>query len=392
MSTSPTLRPGFTATGKPRNPSNRLGLDYRREAEAFVQRPRAILDAHLHLAGPGAVRIFREAASLYGVGKFLSMTPLELVPAVQDELGDDVRFIAVPNYFGSDRRHEHGPGFLEAIEAFHSMGSRVVKFWSAPRGLDYGRESGAPDLLRLDSANRLEAMRLAASLDMTFMVHVADPDTWFATRYADASLYGTKASHYEPLRRMLDRFEVPWIAAHCGGWPEDLDFLDTLLDAHPNLSLDISATKWVVREISRHPRDRVVRFFARWRGRLLFGSDIVTHEDHLRGGEKTEMGAKASDADSAFDLYASRYWAYRTMLETEWTGESPIADPDLAAVEPSRFSAEDAPTLRGLTLPEEILGDLYHEAARRLFEDAEGDEAQAPASASANRPVDRSTA
>ncbi|MGA1400551.1 MAG: hypothetical protein ACO38P_09200, partial [Phycisphaerales bacterium] len=94
----------------------------------------------------------------------------------------------------------------------------------------------------------------------------------------------------------------------------------------------------------------------------------------------------------AFDLYASRYWAYRTMLETAWTGESPIADPDLAAVEPSRFNAEDAPTLRGLTLPEEILEDLYHEAARRFFEDADGDEAQAPARASANRPVDRSTA
>ena len=147
------------------------------------------------------------------------MTPLELVPAVQDELGDDVRFIAVPNYFGTDRRNEHGPGFLSAIETFHAMGSRVVKFWSAPRGLDYGRESGAPDLLRLDSPNRREAMRLAASLGMTFMVHVADPDTWFATRYADASLYGTKASHYEPLRRLLDEFTVPWIAAHCGCWP-----------------------------------------------------------------------------------------------------------------------------------------------------------------------------
>lgn len=389
MPSDTTLRPGFTATGRPRNPSNRLGLDYRREAEAFPRRGRVILDAHLHLAGPNAVRIFREAASRYGVGKFLSMTPLELVPAVQDELGDDVRFIAVPNYFGTDRRHEHGPGFLSAIETFHAMGSRVVKFWSAPRGLDYGRESGAPDLLRLDSPNRREAMRLAASLGMTFMVHVADPDTWFATRYADASLYGTKASHYEPLRRLLDEFTVPWIAAHCGGWPEDLDFLDALLADHRNLVLDISATKWIVRELSRHPRERMLAFFTRWRGRLLFGSDIVTHEDHLRGGEKTEMGAKASDPDSAFDLYASRYWAYRTMLETDWSGESPIADPDLAAADPARHASDDAPPLQGLALPEPILEDLYHEAARRLFEDPAAVAAQAPASASAKHRDDR---
>ena len=389
MPSDTTLRPGFTATGRPRNPSNRLGLDYRREAEAFPRRGRVILDAHLHLAGPNAVRIFREAASRYGVGKFLSMTPLELVPAVQDELGDDVRFIAVPNYFGTDRRHEHGPGFLSAIETFHAMGSRVVKFWSAPRGLDYGRESGAPDLLRLDSHNRREEMRLAASLGMTFMVHVADPDTWFATRYADASLYGTKASHYEPLRRLLDEFTVPWIAAHCGGWPEDLDFLDALLADHRNLVLDISATKWIVRELSRHPRERMLAFFTRWRGRLLFGSDIVTHEDHLRGGEKTEMGAKASDHDSAFDLYASRYWAYRTMLETDWSGESPIADPDLAAADPARHASDDAPPLQGLALPEPILEDLYHEAARRLFEDPAAVAAQAPASASAKHRDDR---
>ena len=359
-------RPGFTADGRFRNPSNRLGLDYRREAQAFAPRSRPIFDAHLHLAGPTAVRIFQEAAALYGVTRFLSMTPIEHVPAVQEALGDAVRFIAVPNYFGSDRRFEHGPGFLDAIERFHRLGSRVVKFWSAPRGLDYGRESGDPDLLRLDSPNRITAMELAASLDMTFMVHVADPDTWFATRYADPELYGTKASHYEPLRRLLDRFEVPWIAAHCGGWPEDLDFLDALLLDHPNVRLDISATKWMVRELSKHPRERLLEFFRRWRGRLLFGSDIVTHEDHLRSGEKTEMGAKADDADSAFDLYASRYWAYRTMLETEWHGTSPIADPDLAAVDAARDPL-DAPSLRGFALPEEILDTLYHEAAAQLF-------------------------
>ncbi|HRI41291.1 MAG TPA: hypothetical protein PLW54_06390, partial [Bacteroidia bacterium] len=81
------------------------------------------------------------------------------------------------------------------------------------------------------------------------MVHIADPDTWFATRYSDARRYGTKREQYQGLERMLDRFTNPWIAAHMGGWPEDLGFLDGMLARHPNLHIDTSATKWVVRAL-----------------------------------------------------------------------------------------------------------------------------------------------
>ena len=71
-------------------------------------------------------------------------------------------------------------------------------------------------------------MELAAELGMIFMVHVSDPDTWFATKYRDPSLYGTKQSQYEPLEPLLERFPRPWIAAHMAGSPEDLGFLAKL--------------------------------------------------------------------------------------------------------------------------------------------------------------------
>ena len=35
---------------------------------------------------------------------------------------------------------------------------------------------------------------------------------------------------------------------------------DRLLEAHPNLHLDTSATKWMVRELGRHSRDEIVSF------------------------------------------------------------------------------------------------------------------------------------
>ncbi|MGA1266104.1 MAG: hypothetical protein ACO32J_02865 [Phycisphaerales bacterium] len=348
----------------PRNPSNLHDRDYRSEAGRMAMLEHGIVDAHAHVNGARAARLLREAMDLYGVTHVWSMTALEQVPQIQEVLGDRLRLIAVPDFGGKDRRHAHGAGFLDRIRAYHGHGARICKFWAAPRITDYAIEAGDPSMFRLDSPLRIEAMELAASLGMAFMTHVADPDTWFATRYADHARYGRKAEHYEPLERLLKRFGVPWIAAHMGGWPENLEFLDGLLERHANLHLDASATKWMVRELSRHPRQRLVDFLARHRGRVLFGSDIVTTDDHLAPApDKTEMAAKASAPEDAFDLYASRYWALRTLWESDHDGPSPIADPDLALVHPDRHGPMDAPRLRGKRLPGDLLRSLYRDAA-----------------------------
>jgi hypothetical protein len=351
----------------PRNPSNLHGLDYRAEAARFQRLSHPIIDVHAHVQGARASRLLREAMDLYGVHDIWSMTALDQVSAVREVLGQRLRLIAVPDFASKDRRHAHGEGFLERIQAYHALGARICKFWAAPRITDFAVELGDASMFRLDAPPRIEAMRLAESLGMSFMTHVADPDTWFATRYADATRYGQKADHYLPLERLLDRFQVPWIAAHMGGWPEDLGFLAGLLDRHANLNLDASATKWMVRELSRHDRAALVDFLDRFRGRILFGSDIVTTDDHLVHAEgKTEMAAKASAPEDAFDLYASRYWALRTLWETDHEGTSPIADPDLAMVDPSRHGPLDAPTLRGKRLPPDLLRTLYFDAASEL--------------------------
>ncbi|MEE2972533.1 MAG: hypothetical protein VX672_05360, partial [Planctomycetota bacterium] len=215
---------------------------------------------------------------------------------------------------------------------------------------------------------RRAGMEVAADLGMGIMIHVADPDTWFGTKYADESIYGSKAAQYEPLEAVLDDYPVPFMVAHMGGWPEDLAFLDGLLSRHSNLHLDASATKWIVREISRHDPAEVLAFLRRHRGRILFGSDIVTLDEHLEpaGDDATEMTRKASTREEAFDLYASRYWALRRLWESDHDGESPIADPDLAMVDPERHTELDAPRLRGMSLPTEVLRDFYRDAARGL--------------------------
>lgn len=351
-----------------RNTSNLSGLDYQAEAAQFTKRPFPIIDVHSHLSGDEAAEIYRRAAELYGIGLTYSMTGPESAASVRRVLGDAVRFIVTPAFEPKNLRHALTTGFVERIHQLREHGARMVKFWAAPRGHDLGEKVGFADALRIDAPHYQDAMKLTQDLGMAAMVHVGDPDTWFATKYSDAGRYGSKAEHYERFEAILDRFSMPFVAAHLGGWPENLPFLNGMLERHSNLYLDTSAAKWMIRELSRHPQDEVVSFFTRWKGRLLFGSDIVVTDSHLStDGADDEMAQKAAGAAEAFDLYASRYWALRTMFERNHSGNSPIADPDLAMVDPQKFTPQDSPPLTGRQLADDVLRSLYHDAADALL-------------------------
>ena len=353
--------------------ANRMGVDYRAEAARLGLPPRPIIDVHTHVNGARAAEIYREVMDVYGVERTYSQTQIAQAPDVVRALGDRVRFIAIPEYMQPDGGRAFREGFLENLDRWHDeFGARCVKLWNAPRWRDLARSFPDPDsMLELDSPWRIKIAERAVELGMMFMTHIADPDTWFATKYADASLYLEKREHYAPLERMLDRFPVPWIAAHMGGTPEDLGFLTGLMERHDNLLLDTSATKWMVRELSKHPRDELLMFLERFRGRVLFGSDIVTLEDHLTPSDPAEkrFGAQLAESEEdAFELYAGRYWALRTMWETGYKGESNIADPDLMMIDPDHCDEMSAPALTGRSLPPELLDMLYRGASEATIE------------------------
>ena len=362
---------GSTGDGTFRNDANRLGLDYATEAGLLPRPPVPIVDIHAHINGRAAARVWARVADLYGVERVYTMCRFQETEAVRETLGDRVRFIAFPDWSHADKESVHRGAYLEIIRQYRERyDASVVKFWSGPTLID--NAGGDPaDLIEFDSHWRVRQAELATDLGMMFMVHIADPDTWFRAKYTDVARYRRKRDHYASFERMLERFSQPWIAAHMGGSAEDLDFLDGLLERHANLYLDTSATKWVVRALGAHTNDRVVRFFSRWRGRLLFGSDIVTMDDHLSIEKANTISVKSEQASSeaeAFDLYASRYWALRTMFETGYVGESPVVDPDLHMLEPDRFDERAAPTLRGLALPRELLVELYRATAESVVE------------------------
>jgi len=344
--------------------ANRLGLDYVEEAERLGPPVRPIIDGHLHVNGGRAAGVFRRVMDLYGIDRLYTQTQLASASAVREVLGDRVSFIAIPEYMAEDRERAMTVGFLENLDVWaNEFGARCVKLWQAPRLKDFVEQAGGDwDDHRMDGPWRVRIAERACELGMMLMTHVADPDTWFATEYKDNARYGVKLDHYAPWERMMERFAVPWLGAHLGGWPEDLEFLTGLLERHPKLFLDTSATKWIVREISRHPRDELLAFMTRFKDRIIFGSDIVTHDDHLAPspeGEKKFGAELASNEDEAFELYASRYWALRTMWESDYEGESNIADPDLAKLDPDRYDAMSAPRLRGKSMPRDLLEVFY---------------------------------
>ncbi|QVL33107.1 amidohydrolase family protein [Telmatocola sphagniphila] len=271
----------------------------------------------------------------FGIARTVTMCPVQDIAPLREKFGDALVFNGMINKKKIDDSDDEA---YKSLDAFLAEGIKILKLWSAPRGRERGLVVNAP--WRIESIKRA----IAAGVQVV-MVHVGDPDNWWNTVYKETAKFGTKADQYLPFREMLERFpEVTWIGAHMGGNPEHPDELQRLLEDYPHLCLDTSATKWQVREISRHP-EAIRNLITKFPDRFMFGSDLVTryglHKEH----------------------YTSRYWCQRTLFESHWSGTSPIADGDYVAA-----AGEPAlPALRGIELPEEVLLKVYRLNALRIL-------------------------
>ena len=332
-----------TVNTKPLTDANRLGLDYQAEAKVLPYCG-PIYDVHSHIQSVESAHTMLEVMDAYGIDKIWTMSNLEILPELRDVMGDRVEFIAIPNFSRKDEEDTFTDDWHKRIELFAEQGTKICKFWAAPRGLDFDPS------FAIDHPLRRISMDIARDCGMMFMTHVGDPDTWFQTHYKDSSKYGTKKSNRLALERMLDEYgDVTWIAAHMAAHPEHLDTLQEILDRHSNLYLDSSATKWMIRELSKHDRKTMLDFYRNNCDRILFGSDIVANSDNI-----------------SFELYASRYWALRTLYETDYKGASPIVDPDLELLNPEGGDKQTA-NLQCASFPQELLECLYFKANNDLL-------------------------
>jgi predicted TIM-barrel fold metal-dependent hydrolase len=327
---------------------NVTGLDFSDRRHFRYSGP-PLIDVHAHAtrtapagtpdAPPPAfdlhqAEIMFDVAQEFGIGRIVSMCPPDDIPPLRERFGDRITF----NGSISKKLDEPEEVAYRLLDRFLELGIKAVKLWGAPRGRDRG--------LIVDAPWRIEAVRRARDAGIrVFMVHVADPDVWFRTAYADSAKFGTKPDQYIGLERLLQMFpDVTWIGAHMGGDPEHADHLEALLERYPHLCFDTSATKWQVREVSAH-REAIRSLILRYPERFLFGSDLVTRPGLPR------------------EHYVSRYWCQRTLWESAWEGRSPIADADYSP------APADPPTpqLHGLDLPVDVLKRIYYANAARLL-------------------------
>ena len=293
-----------------------------------------IVDCHTHVHAPEEARLLLDVAESFGVGVVCGVTALEAMEALREALGDRFRPILQIEHGEVGRPERFASENIRRILAARALGAVAAKFWYSPR---FVAETG----VAFDHPSLHPILETLAEVGMPALVHVADPDTWFAAQYADRARYGTKEEHLAHLEATLERFPgLKVLGAHFGGTPEDLGRLGRLLDRYPNYHVDTSATKWVARELSRRPAEARALVLAR-ADRILFGTDLVVF-------------AEATAGD-----YASRYWVHRWLWEGEGVRPSPIPDP--SAPWP------DGPRVHGLALPDDVLAKLYAANARQLL-------------------------
>ncbi len=317
-------------------PYNRLGIHYHQVPRRKIAGK--VIDAHTHVHNVEWTRRFLAAADAYDIGAIWTMAPLEEVDALRSSFPGRFEFIAIPQWRNMNSTAEFINDWRRRLDAFFEKGSRLVKFHMAP-GTQH--RTG----LTLDHPEVRRVIRHAYQLGYHFMTHVGDPRAWFGPgkKYDPRDGYQSFEEQFPMLERLLEEFpDRAHLGAHMGGSMEDLDNLQRRLDRFAHYFIDSSATKWIVRSVARQPGGQVRAFIIRNQDRIVFGSDLVV-------GDKYD-----------FDHYASRYWVHQKLWETNYQGESPIADPDA----PGGVSK-----LAGLDLPVEVLEKLYRSNARRwLYE------------------------
>ena len=310
-----------------------------------IEKPRfPAIDYHNHLdaAEPADVLRVMDACGIEQIVNITMKTGDEAL-AILDKFRDaDARrfaTIAWMDWSGLER-----PDFVLKtcawLERAVERGAKGIKFW---KDLGLRIRDGSNRLLRIDDERLAPIFEQAATLCIPVMFHTADPDAFFLpiderneryeelAAHPDWSFYPSeysKAQLLDQRDRVIARHPATtFIAAHVAESSENLDRVARLLEASPNLFVDISAR---ASELGRQPY-RAREFFLRYSDRIVFGTDLLPAEPMYR--------------------------LYFRFLETD----------DEYFEYPSHASRQGRWNIYGLKLPDDVLRRVYRENALRLL-------------------------
>jgi len=230
---------------------------------------------------------------------------------------------------------------LDEISKLLDQGYSIAKSWFGPRWRDFIED--VPRDFRINHPKLEPIYEALEESDIPLIIHVSDPDTYYASQYRDSEKYGLKDDHLQELEDVLSRhYKLRVQVPHLGAQPEihRLPHLSRWMDTYPNVVLDTASSRWMARELSKDV-EKAREFMLTYSDRVLFGTDVF--------GGRGER-----------DYFSGRYLAQRILWETGERG-TPLPIPDADTVNTG------GTFINGLDLPLDVLRKLYWENANRIY-------------------------
>jgi predicted TIM-barrel fold metal-dependent hydrolase len=254
-----------------------------------------VIDYHNHLDAQSPREVLRVMDEC-GIEKIVNITmqtgqaAIDSIHRFHREAPDRFATIGWMDWSGVERS-DFTKLSLDRLERLVEEGACGIKFWK-DLGLNVRDASG--ELLRIDDERLAPIFDKAAELGIPVMFHTADPDAFFQPidqyneRYEELAAHPdwsfcnslvSKSSLLAQRDRVIARHpKTTFVAAHLAESGENLAYVGSLLDGHPNLYVDISAR---TSELGRQPYT-AREFFLKYADRILFGSDLLPDVEMYR--------------------------------------------------------------------------------------------------------------
>ncbi len=292
------------------------------------------------------------------------------VAAMKRHPGRIAVFFNVPWQFHQDPRFAAEiPAAMERAVLAGYAGLKVPK----ALGLSVPGPNGG--FLAVDDPSLDSIWAKAGELGIPVSIHTGDPKAFFEPitpqnerieelgEAPNWSFADPKYPRRETLLAQRDNLlarhrNTTFILVHFANNPEDIDYVDRLLDENPNANVDVSAR---LAEIGRHNPDKVRRLFIKHKDRILFGSDLGVHVRKRKGStpELSLFLGSLTKGDpptrASVKTFYDRHW---TFFESDHRDTGTIPHP---------VPIQGNWAIRPISLPEDVLRAVYHDNAYRLI-------------------------